>query len=104
MTVVALSSLNVVLPDKETCTWPTVTVPLTDRIPVLMAAYAFVNAAETSGAGLGDGASVGVSLADVPAEEEFAVVITRRGADGVHEPVAIVDDEALVERAIRRAA
>jgi hypothetical protein len=45
-----------------------------------------------------------VSLADVPAEEEFAVVITRRGADGVHELVAIVDDEALVERAIRRAA
>jgi len=38
----------------------------------------------------------------VPAEEEFAVVVTRRGADGIHEPVAIVDDEALVERAIRR--
>ena len=45
-----------------------------------------------------------ISLADVPAEEEFAVVVTRRGADGRHEPVAIVDDEALVERAIRRAA
>jgi hypothetical protein len=45
-----------------------------------------------------------ISLADVPAAEEFAVVITRRGADGTHEPVAIVDDEALVERAIRRAA
>lgn len=45
-----------------------------------------------------------MSLADVPAEEEFAVVVTRRGADGRHEPVAIVDDEALVERAIRRAA
>ena len=43
-----------------------------------------------------------ISLADVPAEEEFAVVVTRRGADGTHEPVAIVDDEALVERAIRR--
>jgi hypothetical protein len=38
----------------------------------------------------------------VPAEEEFAVVVTRRGADGIHEPVAIVDDQALVERAIRR--
>jgi hypothetical protein len=45
-----------------------------------------------------------ISLADVPAEEEFAVVVTRRGADGKHEPVAIVEDEALVERAIRRAA
>jgi hypothetical protein len=45
-----------------------------------------------------------ISLADVPAEEEFAVVVTRRGVDGNHEPVAIVEDEALVERAIRGAA
>ena len=45
-----------------------------------------------------------ISLADVPAGEEFAVVVTRRGADGRHEPVAVVEDEALVERAIRRAA
>ena len=45
-----------------------------------------------------------ISLGDVPAEEEFAVVVTRRGADGRHEPVAIIDDEALVERAIRGAA
>ena len=45
-----------------------------------------------------------ISLADVPAEEEFAVVITRRGADGTHEPVAVVEDEALLERAIRRVA
>jgi hypothetical protein len=44
-----------------------------------------------------------ISLADVPADEEFAVVVTRRGADGRHEPVAIVADEALVERAIRQA-
>ena len=44
-----------------------------------------------------------ITLADVPADEEFAVVVTRRGADGRHEPVAIVEDEALVERAIRRA-
>jgi hypothetical protein len=44
-----------------------------------------------------------ISLADVSAAEEFAVVVTRRGADGTHEPVAIVEDEALVERAIRRA-
>jgi hypothetical protein len=45
-----------------------------------------------------------ISLADVPAGDEFAVIVTRRGADGRHEPVAIVDDDALVERAIRRAA
>ena len=44
-----------------------------------------------------------ISLADVPAGEEFAVVVTRRGADGRHEPVAVVEDEALIERVIRRA-
>ena len=44
-----------------------------------------------------------ISLAEVPVDEEFAVVVTRRGVDGIHEPVAIVEDEALVERAIRRA-
>jgi hypothetical protein len=44
-----------------------------------------------------------ISLADVPTDEEFAVVITRRGADGTHEPVAVLDDKALIERAIRRA-
>ena len=44
-----------------------------------------------------------ISLAEVSVDEEFAVVVTRRGADGIHEPVAIVEDEALVERAIRRA-
>jgi hypothetical protein len=47
-------------------------------------------------------AASSISLAEVPADEEFAVVITRRSADGHHEPVAIVSDEALVERAIRR--
>jgi hypothetical protein len=45
-----------------------------------------------------------IALSDIPAEEEFAIVITRRGADGRHEAVAIVEDEALVERAIRGAA
>jgi hypothetical protein len=45
-----------------------------------------------------------MSLADVASEEEFAVVITRRGADGSHEAVAVVDDEGLIERAIRKAA
>ena len=45
-----------------------------------------------------------ISLADLPSEEEFAVVLTRLGAGGTHEPVAIVTDRALVERAIRGAA
>ncbi|HEY6661847.1 MAG TPA: hypothetical protein VIZ66_02885, partial [Sphingomicrobium sp.] len=44
-----------------------------------------------------------ITLAALPGDEEFAVIIMRRGADGTHEPVAIVDDEGLVERAIRRA-
>jgi hypothetical protein len=44
-----------------------------------------------------------MSLADLPADEEFAVVITRRSADGAHEAVAVVNDESLVERAIRKA-
>ena len=43
-----------------------------------------------------------ISLAEVPADEEFAVVLTRRGQDGTHEPVAILSDDALLERAIRR--
>jgi hypothetical protein len=45
-----------------------------------------------------------ISLADLPSHEEFAVVLTRLGPDGTHEPVAIVTDEALIERAIRGAA
>ena len=45
-----------------------------------------------------------ISLAEVSASEEFAVIVTRRRADGTHEPVAIIDDDSLVERAIRRAA
>ena len=49
-------------------------------------------------------AAPSISLADLPAADEFAVVITRRGADGTHEPVAVVEDEALLERAIRRVA
>jgi hypothetical protein len=45
-----------------------------------------------------------ISLGDLSSDEEFAVVVTRRSANGTHEAVAIVDDEALIERAIRRAA
>ena len=45
-----------------------------------------------------------ITLEQVPADEEFAVVVTRRGADGRHEPVAVIEDQALIERAIRSAA
>ena len=45
-----------------------------------------------------------ISLADLPAQDEFALVVTRKRADGSYEPIAVIDDEALVERAIRRAA
>ena len=48
-------------------------------------------------------AAAPISLADLPSADEFAIVLTRRGADGRHEPVALVDDAALIERAIRRA-
>ena len=37
-------------------------------------------------------------------EAEFCLVVTRRTADGRHEPVALVSDEALLDRAIRKAA
>jgi hypothetical protein len=45
-----------------------------------------------------------LSLQSLPGDEEFCLVVTRRGSDGVHEPVALVTDPALVERAIRRTA
>ena len=44
-----------------------------------------------------------VPLEALPSEEEFCVVVTRRSESGGHEVVAVVTDEALVERAIRRA-
>ena len=45
-----------------------------------------------------------LSLADLNSDQEFALVLTRRSGDGSHQAVAIVDDPALVERALRRAA
>jgi hypothetical protein len=45
-----------------------------------------------------------MALADLPTNQEFALVVTRRNADGVHQVVALVSDEAMLERAIRRAA
>lgn len=45
-----------------------------------------------------------VALSDLSSDDEFALVLTRRGADGRLEAVALIDDPALLERAIRRAA
>ena len=45
-----------------------------------------------------------LALADLPTNQEFALVVTRRNANGVHEIVALVSDEAMLERAIRRTA
>ena len=45
-----------------------------------------------------------VALAQLPTNEEFALVVTRRNANGVHEVVALVSDDAMLDRAIRRAA
>ncbi len=49
-------------------------------------------------------AAAAVALADLPTNGEFALVLTRRGADGVHQPVAVVSDDKMLDRAIRRAA
>ena len=45
-----------------------------------------------------------LSLQSVSGDEEFCLVLTRRGADGTHQPVAVISDPALVDRAIRKAA
>ena len=44
-----------------------------------------------------------LALCELAIDDEFAVVVTRRSADGGHEPVAVVNDETLIERAICRA-
>ena len=44
-----------------------------------------------------------IALETVEADSEFALVLTRRRTDGGVEPVAFVDDEAMVEKAIKRA-
>ena len=43
-----------------------------------------------------------LSLEAIDSNEEFALVLTRRSEAGVHEAVAVVEDMALVEQAIRR--
>ena len=44
-----------------------------------------------------------LSLEAISAESEFALVLARRRADGGVEPIAVVEDEAMIERAIKRA-
>jgi len=45
-----------------------------------------------------------VPLESLVSADEFSLVLTRRTADGHHQAVAVVDDPAMVERAIRKAA
>jgi hypothetical protein len=45
-----------------------------------------------------------LSLSQLQTNQEFALVLTRRNADGVHEIVELVADNAMLERALRRAA
>jgi hypothetical protein len=49
-------------------------------------------------------AAAPLALAQLPTNEEFALVLTRRNANGVHEVVELVADEHLLERALRRSA
>ncbi len=49
-------------------------------------------------------AAPSIALRDLPTNEEFALVLTRRNATGVHEVVQLVSDPATLERLIRRSA
>jgi hypothetical protein len=48
-------------------------------------------------------AAAPIALETVSADSEFALVLARRRSDGGVEPVAVVDDQAMVEKAIKRA-
>ena len=45
-----------------------------------------------------------LSLSELQTNQEFALVLTRRNADGVHEVIELVADSAMLDRALRRAA
>ena len=45
-----------------------------------------------------------IALAQLPTNQEFALVLTRRNADGVHEVVELVADAEMLDRALRKAA
>lgn len=47
---------------------------------------------------------VAIALGDIQTNDEFALVITRRNADGTHEVIARVIDEKLLDRALIKAA
>jgi hypothetical protein len=49
-------------------------------------------------------AAPSIPLAQLPTNQEFALVLTRRNADGIHEVVDVVADSSMLERALRRAA
>jgi hypothetical protein len=49
-------------------------------------------------------AALPLSLAQLQTNQEFALVVTRRNAAGVHEVVELIADEAMLDRALRRAA
>ena len=46
-------------------------------------------------------AAAPLALAQLPTNEEFALVLTRRNANGVHEVVELVADAAMLDRALR---
>ena len=45
-----------------------------------------------------------MALGQLPTNEEFALVLTRRNANGIHEVVELVADAAMLDRALRRVA
>jgi len=45
-----------------------------------------------------------INFKDLPRDQEFSLVILRRSAEGIHQTVAVVDDPAMLDRAIRRSA
>jgi hypothetical protein len=48
--------------------------------------------------------SAPLALAQLPTNEEFALVLTRRNADGIHEVVQLVSDAGMLDRALKNAA
>ena len=49
-------------------------------------------------------AAPSIPLSQLPTNQEFALVLTRRNADGIHEVVELVADAGMLDRALRRAA
>ena len=49
-------------------------------------------------------AAAPLPLAKLPTNEEFALVLTRRNASGIHEVVELVSDSAMLDRALRKVA